>query len=395
MSGASLSAQHGATPRAGALDGRLLSLDAFRGFTIAAMLLVNNPGDWSALFAPLAHAAWHGWTFTDWIFPFFVFISGISMSFSLARRGERADRPALLRHLWRRGLLIIGIGLLLNLFPLFQFDAWRLPGVLQRLGLLTVLAAPLALWCGWRAQVVWAVALMTAYTMLQTLVPVPDASGVWHRGSVAPGEDVGAWLDRWLMGGHLWSHSKTWDPEGLLGTMPALAGQIAGLLAGRWLALRGRDPSEKAMGFMLAGLGALWMAQILDAWSLPINKSLWTPAFVFMSTGWGSLVFGVFYWLLDASPLPRLRAAMARRAQPLVVFGMNALFLFVLSGVLARVLGLVRVAPDLTLKAWLHAPIAAWPLDPRLASLLFAIGFVGVMYLIAWLMFRRGWFVKL
>ncbi|UXH78688.1 acyltransferase family protein [Roseateles amylovorans] len=378
-----------------AAAGRLVSLDAFRGFTIAAMLLVNNPGDWSALFAPLAHAAWHGWTFTDWIFPFFVFSSGISMSFSLARRAQAADRPAMLRHLWRRGVLIIGVGLLLNLFPFFQFETVRIPGVLQRLGLLTVLAAPIALWCGWRAQLVWAVALMGLYTALQTLVPVPDAAGVWHRGSLAPGEDVGAWLDRQLLGGHLWAHSKTWDPEGLLGTLPALAGQIAGLLAGRWLALRGRDPAEKAMGFMVVGLACLWAAQVLDAWSLPINKSLWTPAFVLMSTGWGSLVFGVFYWLLDASPLPRLRAAMARRAQPLVVFGMNALFLFTLSGVLARLLGLVKMADGRTLKAWLFAPLAALPVDPRLASLLFAVGFVAVMYLIAWLMFRRGWFVKL
>lgn len=373
---------------------RLLSLDAFRGFAIASMLLVNNPGDWSALFKPLDHAEWHGWTFTDWIFPFFVFISGISMSFSLARRGQATDRGAVLRHTWRRGATIIAIGLLLNLFPYFHFESFRIPGVLQRLGLITILAAPIALWCGWRAQLAWFVGLLAAYGLIQTCVAVPDAQGVWHRGSLLPGEDVGAWLDRTLLGAHLWVRSKTWDPEGLLSTLPAVASQIAGLLAGRWLALRGRDPAEKATWFMVAGLLCLWVAQVLDAWTLPINKNLWTPAYVFLCTGWGCLVFGVFYWLLDAAPLPRMRAAMARRLQPLVVLGMNALFLFALSGLVARLLGLIHVAEGVTLKAWLYAPIKALALDPRLASLLFALGFVLVFYGIARAMWARGWFVK-
>ncbi len=373
---------------------RLLSLDAFRGFAIAAMLLVNNPGDWSALYAPLGHAQWHGWTFTDWIFPFFVFISGISMSFSLARRGRVDDRGALLRHAWRRGATIILIGLLLNLFPFFHFETVRLPGVLQRLGLITILAAPIALWCGWRAQLTLFIGLLLGYGLIQSCVAVPDAQGVWRRGSLEPGEDVGAWLDRALLGGHLWAKSKTWDPEGLLSTLPAVASQIAGLLAGRWLARRGRDPAEKAMWFMVAGLACLWAAQVLDAWTLPINKNLWTPAFVFLTTGWGCLVFGVFYWLLDAAPLPRMRDAMARRLRPLVVFGMNALFLFALSGLVARLLGLIHVAGGVSLKAWLFAPLRALPVDPRFASLLFAAGFVAVFYGIAWAMWRRGWIVK-
>jgi predicted acyltransferase len=382
--------------RGGASAGgdRLLSLDAFRGFAIAAMLLVNNPGDWSQLYAPLEHAAWHGWTFTDWIFPFFVFISGISMSFSLARRGRADDRVALLRHMWRRGATIILIGLALNLFPFFHFETLRIPGVLQRLGLITILVAPIALWCGWRAQLAWFIGLLLGYSLVQTFVAVPDASGVWHRGSLQPGEDVGAWLDRALLDGHLWARAKTWDPEGLLSTLPAVASQIAGLLAGRWLALRGRDPGEKATWFMVSGLACLWIAQVLDAWTLPINKNLWTPAFVFLTTGWGCVVFGVFYWLLDAAPLPRMRDAMARRLRPLAVFGMNALFLFALSGLVARLLGLIHVADGVTLKAWLVAPLRALPVDPRLASLLFAVGFVAVFYGIAWAMWRRGWIVK-
>lgn len=372
---------------------RLLSLDAFRGFTIAAMLLVNNPGSWGAMYAPLAHAAWDGWTFTDWIFPFFVFISGIAMSFSLARRGQLSDRPALLRSAWRRGATLILIGLALNLVPHFDVAQLRWPGVLQRLGLLTLLAAPIALWCSPRAQVRWAVGLLLAYTAVQLGMPVPDAQGQVHWGSLRPGEDVGAWLDRRLMGGHLWTQSKTWDPEGLLSTLPALASQIIGLLAGRWLASP-HEPRDKAMGFMLAGLAALWLGELLAAWVMPINKSLWTPSYVAAMSGWACLVFGVFYWLLDAAPWPLLRQRCARWAQPLVVMGMNALFLFALSGLLAKLLAWVKLTDGHSLKAALYAPLQGLVTDPRQASLLYALGFLTMMYVIAWLMWRRRWFVK-
>ncbi len=373
---------------------RLLSLDAFRGFTIAAMLLVNNPGDWGHLYGPLGHAAWDGWTFTDWIFPFFVFISGISMSISLGRRAALGDdKLSLLAQTARRAAIIIGIGLLLNLIPSFNLAELRVPGVLQRLGLCTLLAAPIALWWGWRGQLTWALGLLACYSAIQLGVPVPDAQGVWHTGSLRPGEDVGAWLDRWLMDGHLWRQSKTWDPEGLLTTLPAVASQVLGLLAGQWLAAQ-RDPAEKAMGFMVAGLACLWLGEILGAWLMPINKSLWTPAYAFAMTGWACLMFGLIYWLLDAMPRPLLRARLARLAQPLVVFGMNALFLFAVSGLLAKLLGFIKPDGQHSLKALLYAPLQALPLAPVNASLLYALAFLSCMYLIAWCMWQRRWFVR-
>lgn len=401
---------------------RLLSLDAFRGFTIAAMLLVNNPGSWSHLYGPLEHAKWNGWTFTDWIFPFFVFISGMAMTLSLARRAQAgADKPTLLAQTARRALTIIAIGLALNLIPGFNLAELRLPGVLQRLGLCTLLAAPIVLWCGARGVALWALALLAAYSAIQLLVPVPDASGVWHTGSLAPGQDVGAWLDRALMGGHLWVQSKTWDPEGLLSTMPAVASQLLGVLAGYvllaptaahaqpaprggaaalgsapaggWLASR-KSPAEKSMTWVVAGLACLWIGQVLDAWNMPINKSLWTPAYVFAMAGWAQLVFAVFYWLLDAMPQPLARARWARALHPLVVFGMNALFLFALSGLVAKLIGFFKLADGRSLKAALFEPIQALPLSPVNASLLFACGFVATMYAVAWLMYRKQWFIK-
>ncbi|MDC8772045.1 acyltransferase family protein [Roseateles albus] len=374
---------------------RLLSLDAFRGFTIAAMLLVNNPGDWAHLYPSLAHAKWHGWTFTDWVFPFFVFICGISMTISLTRRIELGDEKLLL--LWqtaRRSLLIIALGLLLNFIPSFSLSELRIPGVLQRLGLCTLLAAPIVLWCSWRAQLWWAVGLLVGYSLIQLYVPVPDAQGVWHRGSLLPGEDVGAWLDRALLDGHLWQHSKTWDPEGLLSTLPALAGLLAGALTGQWL-LSKREPSEKSQGLMVAGLACLGLGELLNVWLMPINKSLWTPSYAVAMTGWALLIFVVFYWLLDAMPSARWRRCLSRGASPLLMLGMNALFIFTLSGLLAKLLGHWQLSKAQTLKAWLYAPILALEMRPENASLLYALAFTAALWLMAWALWARRCFIKI
>ncbi len=376
------------------MNPRLLSLDAFRGLAIGAMLLVNNPGDWGHVYAPLLHAHWNGWTFTDWVFPFFVFIAGMSMTISLGRRAVAgANRGALLRSTARRALTIIGLGLLLNLIPGFDFATLRIPGVLQRLGLCTLLAAPIVLWCDRRGIALWAVGLMAAYSAIQLGVPVPDASGSVHTGLLEPGQDMGAWLDRALLDGHLWKVSRTWDPEGLLSTLPAVSTQLLGVLAGRVLG-SARQPAEKAMTWVVLGLASLWLAQVLDAWLMPINKSLWTPSFVFLTAGWALLVFAAFYWLLDASPQPLARARWARLAHPLVVLGMNAIFLFVLSGLVAKALIFIKLADGRSLGAALYQPIVDLGLAPQNASLLRALAFVLVMYAVAWGLWRKQWFLK-
>ena len=373
---------------------RILSLDAFRGFAIAAMLLVNNPGDWGNVYAPLLHAHWNGWTFTDWVFPFFVFISGMAMTISLARRAQAgADKTSLLLGTSRRALVIIGIGLLLNLIPNFDFQTVRIPGVLQRLGLCTLAAAPIVIWHGKRGVALWAVLLMVIYSAIQLCLPVPDAEGIVHVGLLEPGKDAGAWLDRLLLNGHLWKQAKVWDPEGLLSTLPAVSSQLLGVLAGYVLASK-RQPADKAMTWVLYGLASLWLGQVLDTWLMPINKSLWTPSFVFTMAGWALIVFAAFYWLLDAMPQPLARERWARALHPLVVFGMNALFLFALSGLVAKLLYTVKLDGGGSLGRALYAPLRDSGLAPVNASLLHAIAFVLVMYAIAWLMHRKHWFVK-
>lgn len=377
------------------MSARVLSLDAFRGFTIAAMLLVNNPGSWSHLYGPLGHAPWHGWTFTDWIFPFFVFISGMAMPISLGRRAALGDdKLRLLVQTARRAATIIAIGLLLNWIPSFNLAELRIPGVLQRLGLCTLLAAPIVLWWGWRGQLAWALALLAGYAAAMLLIPVPGADGIVRMGALLPGQDLASFIDRALLGeAHLWKQAKTWDPEGLLSTVPAVATQLFGVLAGQWLLSR-REPGEKAMWFMVSGLACLWIGQVLDAWLMPINKNLWTPSYVFAMAGWAQLVFACCYWLLDAMPLPLARARMARLAKPLLVFGMNALFIFALSGLVAKLLASVKPDGQTSLKALLYAPIQQLGLAPVNASLLYALGFLSAMYVVAWVMWKKQWFIK-
>lgn len=374
---------------------RLLSLDAFRGFTIAAMLLVNNPGDWGQIYPQLAHAKWNGWTFTDWIFPFFLFICGVSMTLSVGRLTlAGSSRHALLKKLvWRAGIVFL-IGLGLNLFPHFNFGSVRIPGVLQRIALCTALAAPIVLYFPWRQQCAWIIALLALYSVLMLLVPVPGAQ---LGGVLEPGRDFGAFIDRALLDGHLWSASKTWDPEGLVSTLPALCSLLFGVLAGRWLATD-RSKAERTVWMLLTGLAGLWLGNILDVCFMPINKSLWTVSYCIFMTGWALIVFGAFYWLLDANESPTLTRRMNWLLQPCVIFGLNSLFIFALSGLIAKTLAAIKITQSdgtmLPLKAVLYAPLQALPITAVNASLLFALLFLLTLFGVAWFMWRRGWFVK-
>ena len=374
---------------------RIVSLDAFRGFTIAAMILVNNPGDWAHLYAPLAHAEWNGWTFTDTIFPAFLFICGVSMALSLARRAQDgADRRTLLRGLLRRAGVIFALGLALNFVPEFNLATLRIPGVLQRIALCIALAAPLVLWFEARALWAWIVALLGAYAAVMLLVPVPDAQGLVGTGVLEPGRDVGAFIDRMLLGGHLWAKSKTWDPEGLLSTIPALCSLLLGVPLGRRMAAGRATASHMA----LAGIAFAAAGLALDAILMPINKNLWTPSYVVFMNGLALLSFAVFHFLLDTAQSQALRARARRLLLPFTIYGMNALAIFTFSGLVARLLVSFKVqqasGDALSLKGALYAPLASSGLAPQDASLAFALLFNLAMFAAAWALWRKGWFIK-
>jgi predicted acyltransferase len=378
----------------GDTTGRLTSLDAFRGFTIAGMVLVNNPGDWGNLYSQLEHAKWNGWTFTDCIFPFFLFIGGVSMALSLGRLAAAgADKPRLLAKLAKRAMLIFLIGFILNFLPYFNLEKVRIPGVLQRIALCTLLAAPIVVYCGWRAQLAIIAGLLSLYSVLMLLVPVPGIGA----GVLEPGMDFGAWVDRMLLGKHLWVQSKTWDPEGLVSTLPALCSQLFGVLAGRWL-MTSVPRTEQTVWMLIIGLLCLWLGAIFDTILMPINKSLWTPSYCLLMTGWALVVFASFYWLLDVTPNAAVREAAARWSRPFVIYGMNALFVFALSGFIAKMFGFIKFAqPDgskVSLGKLLYAPVRDLPIGPVNTSLLYAVLFNLAMFSLAWFMWRKNWFVK-
>lgn len=364
---------------------RLSALDAFRGMTIAGMLLVNNPGTWSAIYPPLEHAPWHGWTPTDLIFPFFVFIVGITTHLSLsARERQGASSAAIRAQILRRGALIILLGLLLQAFPFFpltRITQLRFPGVLQRIGLCYLAAALLSRGRSNRAVALMVAVLLLGYWALQTLIAPP---GVATPTIDVPPDTLSAWIDRTVFGSHLWRESKTWDPEGLLSTLPAIGTCLLGVLAGRWLAT-GAALAERLNGlFAMGALGIV--AGLMWNWGFPINKNLWTSSYVLFTAGMACVAIATLAWLIE------LRGYRSWAA-PGITYGLNPLTAFVGSGVMARVLGLIHLSSggeSVSLQqAIYHAVFASW-LAPRNASLGYALAFVLLWYGILRMLERRG-----
>jgi predicted acyltransferase len=359
------------------------------------MLLVNNPGDWSHVYAPLLHAPWHGWTFTDTIFPFFLFIVGVSMVTSTHRQIEHGvTRWRVLRKLWLRCTLIVLIGVAMNLVPQFDFGTVRIPGVLQRIGLASALVAPLVVLRPWRVWVWATLGAFALYSVLMLAVPVPDATGVVAAGVLEPGKDFGAYVDRAVFGDHLWRAAKTWDPEGLVSTLPALCSVFAGALLGLYLRRNLHAPSTQCVWIALIGFALVFLGGGLAHTLMPINKNLWTVSYSVLMSGWALLAFGAFYWLMDACENEAVRAGAKVWFTPLTVFGMNALFIFVLAGLVGRLLVFTKLQ-GVSTKSVLYAPLKSLPLEPRATSLLFALAFTLVMFLIAWIMWKKRWFIKI
>ena len=362
---------------------RLLSLDAFRGLTIAGMILVNNPGSWSYVYWPLGHAEWHGWTPTDLIFPYFLFILGVAIPFSFQRRlHEGADRRGLFAHVVRRALIIVALGFLMRLFPDFHFSGMRWPGVLQRIGVVYLAAAGLYLAFARTGRAAWTGGLLLGYWAAMALVPVPG--GV--AGDLSPEGNLAAWVDRALMDGHL--YQGTWDPEGILSTLPAVGTSLLGIFTGEWL-LSGRPSRDLTRGLLVAGavlvsLGLAWGTVF------PINKALWTSSYVVFTAGTALLLFGFVYWVVDVK---RRRGLWLT---PFLIYGTNAIAVFVLSGLMTRVLGRVHVggAEGPSLYTWIYRNLfQSWAGDYN-GSLAFAACYVLLWLALMTPLWRRRIFIK-
>ena len=368
-------------------DSRLLSLDLFRGATIAAMILVNNPGDEASAYWPLRHAQWNGWTPTDLIFPFFLFIVGVAMAFSFPARLQRgATRSALFSHVLWRGLVLFALGMFLNGFPNhYQLDHWRVYGVLQRIAVCYMLVSFLELWTTTRMQALVALGCLVGYWLMMRYVGVPGF-GVPTRDIplLDPDRNLVAWLDRKLLMGHLYEGTR--DPEGLLSTIPALATCLAGLLTGKWLRAA-TTPRRRALGLASAGVILLILAKIMAVW-FPINKKLWTSSFVVFTAGAALLLLTLFYWLADA------RQHLGPWTRPLVVFGRNAILAYFFAEVIAHLL--YRVSwHAIPLQELIYSHSFARLARAPNASLLYAVAFVVFCWAVLAAFYRKRVFIKI
>jgi predicted acyltransferase len=445
---------------------RLASLDALRGLTIAAMLLVNNPGSWSHIYWPLEHAAWNGWTFTDLVFPFFLFMVGVAMMFSFPKRRARGDsRRKLMGHVVQRAVALmllgwwgsswsrvlwtgqdndlwsivlrigfvagvagavvllagtqrklfwlsaLGAGVLLFLIGAFgagwddsllsRLAGLRIPGVLVRIAWCYLLASALWFWMPtWKAMVGWTAGLLGFYFVFMLVVPVPgfgmpDLTRGFPTAETPTGELFSNWafyIDYHVFGEHTWSARQlrdasgaliwSFDPEGLISTIPATCSVLLGILTGKWLTQEDTDDARKLNGLFVAAGWLMILGLIVSIW-MPINKRIWTSSYTIFTAGMALATLGILYHAIDMK-------GWVKGTRWMVAYGKNAIFAFVASGMMATSLALIDVGEG-SLKGWLYA---AMPGSPRMASFLFAISFVAVWALIALGLDRRKLYFK-
>jgi len=345
-------------------NSRLLSLDAFRGITIVGMILVNNPGSWQYVYPPLRHAAWHGWTPTDFIFPFFLFIIGVAMTFSFGKRIELGDsKRRLFLHVARRTIIIFALGMLLNLYWHFDFAVVRIPGVLQRIALCYLLASVIV------------------------LSPVPG----YGAGCLDPQGNLCWYIDSALLAGHTWSGAPVagFDPEGILSTFPAVATMMLGVFTGYWLRSE-RAPLEKVAGMFIAANTCLVLGVVLNIW-LPINKNLWTSSYVVFMAGMALHFLGLCYWTIDIKEYKKW-------AHVFIVYGSNAIIAFVTLSAFGKTFAMwtIRQADggEPSLKSIIyHRALAPWAGD-YFGSLLFPLVMIIIWYGFLLVLHKKKIFIK-
>ena len=349
------------------------------------MILVNNPGDWGHIYAPLEHAPWNGWTPTDLIFPFFLFIVGVSITFALGR-ADKHDKT-LPRKIIRRSVTLFLLGFFLNFFPRFDITTVRILGVLQRIALVYLACSFIFLKTTPRQQLYLLWGILVGYWLLMTVVPVPGVGPA----NLEPTTNLAAWLDRMIITpAHVYKPAKVWDPEGLLSTLPAVATGLIGLLTGTWLR-NSRLAAEKvawlfAMGCVLTLVGLIWDG------IFPINKALWTSSYVLLAGGLSMLGLALCYWFIDVQNY-------RWGVRLFVAFGVNAITVFFLSGMIPRIMNLIHVPKSdgtvVGLREYLYQTFIAPPFtDPKNASLVGALTFVLIWLGILWWMYRKNIIIK-
>jgi predicted acyltransferase len=340
------------------------------------MVLVNNAGG-SVSYRQLEHSQWNGWTLTDCVFPSFLWIVGVAIALSLGRRLKFGDSPAqLLLKIFRRTVILYVLGLLIYVYPTMSISQQRLLGVLQRIAICYLIASLIYLYTGVRTQIALILLLLAGYWMMMTLIPVPG----YGAGNLSVEGNFAHYVDRTVLGTHNYASTRTWDPEGIVSTLPAIATALMGVMAGHVLRLdlpmALRRNRLFLIGACLLVAGLLW-----NIW-LPINKKLWTDSFATFMAGLDFVLLAALIWVVD-------ERHSRKYLKPFVITGMNAIVVYVASEFLSEFLDATSLHEVIYNRFFV--PLAA----PVNASLLWALAFTALMYLISYIMYRRGWFVRI
>ncbi len=360
------------------------------------MILVNNPGSWGNIYAPLEHAAWNGCTPTDLVFPFFLFIVGVSIAYAMgSKKEDQASHSKTILKALKRALILFGLGLILAFFPRnfkdFDFveslEHVRIPGVLQRIGVVFFICSVLFLKLSTRNIFRAIIIILFGYWLLMTFVPVP---GVGYA-NLEKETNLGAWLDRTILTeAHLWKSAKTWDPEGILSTLPAIATGLFGVLVGVYLRRKDVEVGSKIAWLFSTGVAAVLLGLLWDL-QFPINKALWTSSYVLYTGGLATIVLALSYWIIDANNYNRF-------TKPFVVYGVNAITVFFVSGLMPRLLNMIKIKQNdgdqVGALTWFNQTVFTPNFSPINASLAYAIFVVLFFYVILWIMYKKNIIIK-
>jgi predicted acyltransferase len=359
------------------VNSRLLSLDFFRGLTIAAMIVVNDPGSWSYIYAPLKHADWHGATPTDLVFPFFLFIVGVSISLSLSKRKVSGN---LYFKIIKRSIIIFLLGIFLALFPKFDFENLRIVGVLQRIAIVYLVCAVLYLNTSFSAQLKIGVGLLLFYWTTMMFIPF----GGNLAGTLEPGNNFAAWVDSFVLPGRM--YQETWDPEGFYSTIPSIATGITGMLCGKIILNTNNSLKDKIIKLFYWGALMLIIGHFWD-YIFPINKHIWTSSYVLFSSGLGMMILAMSIWIIDEKKY-------TSNIKFGLVFGSNAIVAYVLHGIVWRLFQIPIISGVGLQKLWMDTGINLG-LPAKFVSLDWAVFYTVVIYFIVYQLYKKKIFIKI
>lgn len=371
------------------LKNRLTSLDFFRGATVAAMIMVNDPGSWETTYYQLTHAEWEGCTATDLIFPFFLFIVGVSITLAFNRALEKGQsKSRLVRKALKRGVIIFSLGLFLNIFPSFDFSELRIPGVLQRIALVYVICSLLYLYTSKKGQVIWFFMVLVGYYIVMTYMPVPGI-GV---ANLDPINNFSAWFDRLILEGNLGQKGEgLYDATGIFTTIPAIGSGLSGVFIG-YLLLPGKMDGRISLIWMFV-LGCSFLA-LGWLWSLefPIIKRLWTSSFVLHTSGLAILCFAISHWFMDL-----LKFEIGTK--PFLAFGANALAAYFVAGVFGKftsvkILSMGHDGSVISIREWIFSKLLMIAPDPYVSSLAYSVMNTLLIFTLIWALYKRNIIIK-